>query len=300
MLDRSREFLVLARCLSFVKAAESLHLSQPSLTRHIASLESKLGFKLFSRNPLTLTPAGQFYFDAISGVIEQFDGVVDQGRRVAAENSEGLAVNMVISSNNQSAGIMFEAMTTLHDRHPYAPAPHLLFDNQAPIADSVLSGQADVGIVFREPSDMPDGFACETLLTLPLSMLIHKDNPLSKRASVSIEDLRDCYLICPSSPHLQTTFEGAVHTFRSHGIEPKFRVREICEFDQMPTAIRHDEMLFKTAGVLPSCPTTFLVEMPLEPAETYCSYLLYNKQSANPTLPELVSICQDIAAKRND
>ena len=144
MLDRSREFLVLAECLNFVKAAERLHMSQPSLTRHIARLECELGFKLFNRNPMALTPAGAHYFDAVRGVIDQFDAVVEQGRRIAAENGTGPTVSMVVSSNNRSAAVMFEAMATLHDRHPYEPAAHLLPDSHMAVAASVLSGKADV------------------------------------------------------------------------------------------------------------------------------------------------------------
>ncbi len=299
MLDRSREFLVLAECLNFVKAAERLHMSQPSLTRHIARLECELGFKLFNRNPMALTPAGAHYFDAVRGVIDQFDAVVEQGRRIAAENGTGPTVSMVVSSNNRSAAVMFEAMATLHDRHPYEPAAHLLPDSHMAVAASVLSGKADVGIVFREPADLPEGYVCELLLDLPLSILVHKDNPLSQRASLTLEDLRGCYLVCPSNPHLQTTFEGAVDTFRSAGIEPKYRIRDICEFDQISASIRIDEMLFKTGGMFVPNSVPFLVEMRFDPPLTYRSYLLHGEHPDNPCVSELVAICREIAARRN-
>ena len=61
MLDYAREFLVLAKQLNFVRAAETLHISQPTLTRHIAYLEQELGFKLLNRSPMALTEAGQSF-----------------------------------------------------------------------------------------------------------------------------------------------------------------------------------------------------------------------------------------------
>ena len=52
----------------------------------------------------------------------------------------------------------------------------------------------------------------------------------------------------PTTPNLLTTFEGAVETFRKHGIEPKHRARTLTEFDRIPFTLQPDEMLFKTAN----------------------------------------------------
>ena len=55
-------FVVLARERSFTKAAEQLHITQQSLSSHIASLEEELGCKLFVRRvPLELTYAGTVF-----------------------------------------------------------------------------------------------------------------------------------------------------------------------------------------------------------------------------------------------
>ena len=54
-------FLAAADCLSFTKAAERLYLSQPVLSRQIASMEDELGIELFIREKksIRLTPAGE-------------------------------------------------------------------------------------------------------------------------------------------------------------------------------------------------------------------------------------------------
>jgi len=63
MLDPNllNTFLIAAETLNFSRAAERLHLSQPSVTQHIRALESHYGEPLFIRsgNRLTLTATGQ-------------------------------------------------------------------------------------------------------------------------------------------------------------------------------------------------------------------------------------------------
>jgi DNA-binding transcriptional LysR family regulator len=53
-------FVAVAGTLNFTRAAEQLCLSQPPLTRHIQTLEAKVGAKLFERNThgVKLTAAG--------------------------------------------------------------------------------------------------------------------------------------------------------------------------------------------------------------------------------------------------
>lgn len=53
-------FLTIAKERSFTKAAEQLHITQPTLSRQIAALEEEIGVPLFVRSGrnITLTDAG--------------------------------------------------------------------------------------------------------------------------------------------------------------------------------------------------------------------------------------------------
>lgn len=300
MLDYAREFLVLAKQLNFVRAAETLHISQPTLTRHIAYLEQELGFKLLNRSPMALTEAGQSFCIAVTGIIDQLDAAIDQGRRIAAESGPGILINLTMSSNNKFADIIYEAMTVFHERFPYAPMPRLFQDHTLGIAESVLGGKADVGLVFTRPTKLPEGFAFAHLLDLPLMVFVHRDNPLANRETLAVEDLRDCHLVCPTNPYLQSTFEGAVETMREHGIEPRYRVREVDEFDRIPSTIQADEMLFKTArSVLTAPPAPFLVAKRfVDPVPQYHIYAVYRTDRRNHAAEDFVAICKNLIKLR--
>ena len=61
-IGRKYYFLVIAETQNLTKAAQILHVSQPSLTQYVNRLEQDLGVRLLNRNhtPLLLTEAGRF------------------------------------------------------------------------------------------------------------------------------------------------------------------------------------------------------------------------------------------------
>jgi len=80
-------FSAVARRLSFSRAAEALHLSQPAVSKHIRQLEAELGVQLFHRrgNRVELTDAGRIVAD----YAQRISALTEEVRRVLGE-LEGL------------------------------------------------------------------------------------------------------------------------------------------------------------------------------------------------------------------
>src|SRR5215470_5517796 len=87
--NQFRYFCELARIGHFGRAAEHLHMSQPPLSRQIATLEQDLGTALFERTPkgVTLTPAGQQFLADATEVLR----LAEQAKRNAAAAGRGEA-----------------------------------------------------------------------------------------------------------------------------------------------------------------------------------------------------------------
>ena len=66
---------MLAKTRNFSQAAQNLNMSQPAFSKHIISLENELGVKLFDRgiNPLSLTPAGEFFIEKAQKMVFEED-----------------------------------------------------------------------------------------------------------------------------------------------------------------------------------------------------------------------------------
>ena len=89
-------FLEAARELNFTRAAENLRLPQPAVSRYIASLESELDTKLFTRErnrKITLTEAGKAYFN----LFQRTETELSLTRTILAEKPETLRLGINLS-----------------------------------------------------------------------------------------------------------------------------------------------------------------------------------------------------------
>lgn len=80
--DLLRTFVLVSEELNFTRAAERLHLSQPSLSRRIRDLEQILGGRLFDRGPrkVEITRFGAEQLPRAIAVLAQVDEFIDQAR----------------------------------------------------------------------------------------------------------------------------------------------------------------------------------------------------------------------------
>src|SRR5690554_5350927 len=98
-LRHMRYFLAVAEELNFRKAAERLHVSQPTLSTQVRQLEEEMGVQLLKRDThsVSLTPAGQHFQEHVRDILRQTDEAQRQARRMARGETGELSIGFVAS-----------------------------------------------------------------------------------------------------------------------------------------------------------------------------------------------------------
>jgi LysR family cys regulon transcriptional activator len=146
--------------------ADTLHTSQPGVSRQIKELEDELGVSLFRRSGrrfLGLTPPGEVALPIIERLLLEADNLKRVGDEFAACDAGTLAV---AATHTQARYALPTAVRDFRDQHTQV-ALHLQQGSPRQIAEWVLKGQADLGVATEALADYPD------LVTLPCYRWTH-------------------------------------------------------------------------------------------------------------------------------
>ena len=114
---RLKAFAAVARQRSFSRAAEELYVSQPAISKHVASLEADFGKQLVirGRRPLTLTPAGQVLADY---VLRAEALLANAERALAAGADADTGTLSFAASGIPGTYLLPLVVADFHSRHP--------------------------------------------------------------------------------------------------------------------------------------------------------------------------------------
>jgi DNA-binding transcriptional LysR family regulator len=183
-VNRLRVIDAVARHGSVTAAAKELHYSQPSVTHHLARLETETGAQLVQRvgRGIRLTPAGALLAERAAEIIGRIDAA---GAELSAH--VGLTAGRVRLAGFASAigSLVPTAVAALAERHPGLQIN--LTDTHPPEAiDLLRTGKVDVAIIFRydETEPEPPGVRLRHPLDDPVYIL-------STRSEAGLPALRD-------------------------------------------------------------------------------------------------------------
>lgn len=189
-----RYFLAVAREESISKAAENLHITQPTLSRQLIELEEQLGCRLLNRSKrhhkITLTDEGIL----LRKRAEEIIALVDK------TEGEFLQTNDVISGDIYIGGGETDAMRliaktarNLRNEYPHIRY-HLFSGNADDVTEKLDKGLLDFGILIEAANTDKYNY-----VRLPMTdrwgLLMRKDSSLARKERVSSKDLLEIPLI---------------------------------------------------------------------------------------------------------
>ena len=142
---RLKVFHTVARLLSFTKAAEALHMTQPAVTFQVRQLEEYFNTRLFDRthNKVNLTPAGQRVAEFAERIFDLYDEMENSVRDLTGEISGALT----IGASTTIAEYMLPALLgEFKQRYPDINL-RLKVSNSESIVSMVEHNVIDLGVV---------------------------------------------------------------------------------------------------------------------------------------------------------
>lgn len=188
-------FLAVAREQNISSAAESLHLSQPTLSTQLKALEQELGKQLLIRKTkgsrkVLLTEEGMLLRKRAEEILE----LVRMTESEISLSNEVIAGDVYIGTGESDMIRIFaKAAKNIQKKHPDIHY-HILSGNAAFVQDYLDRGLIDFGVVYS-PVD-PNVYSC---VKVPVrdtwGVLMRKDSPLAEKDSIQPQDLQNEPLI---------------------------------------------------------------------------------------------------------
>ncbi|HWL53444.1 MAG TPA: LysR substrate-binding domain-containing protein [Chthoniobacteraceae bacterium] len=216
-------FLAVAKELSFTRAARRLHLAQPPLSRHIRTLEEKIGTLLFLREPrrISLTAAGALFYDEVHAIPKQLIRAGEAARRCGLGETARLRLGFVSAVMNDELADVFRSFRENH------PQVQIMLHDLSPHEQirAILEGNLDGGFIGLAPLERAEGLELLAWRREPLLCFVPRGHPLADRKRVALRDLAGESFIAVSG---ESAPAFAVHV-RELCREAGFRPRIILE-----------------------------------------------------------------------
>src|SRR5690242_18428042 len=186
-LRQLRSFVAVAEELHFRRAADRLHLAQPSVSQQIRTLEAELGVQLFDRNRrgASLTPAGVALHAEARELLSRADHAAEIARATGAGERGRLRMSL---TRSLTGGIADAIIAAYRGRYPNVDLGLRLGTTMLHV-HQLHAGEIDVGFV-RPP--LEDARLEELLLARePMVCVLPRGHRLTRRTTVRPEELRD-------------------------------------------------------------------------------------------------------------
>lgn len=183
-LRQFRVFEAVARHLSFSRAAEELHLSQPAVSMQVKAIEAILGLPLTEQlgKKIFLTEAGREVLHASRNIAAQLSDLQTNLAQLQDMDRGRLSLGVTSTANPVATPIL----ARFRETYPRVSI-HLDVSNRAEVLGLLAANRIDLAIM----GQVPDGLELEAIRFMdnPLVAIAPPDHPLAQQRHVPLGDL---------------------------------------------------------------------------------------------------------------
>jgi DNA-binding transcriptional LysR family regulator len=186
-LNKLRAFLYAAESLSFSKAARRMHLTQPTVSHHIKSLEIDMRVELFDRSgsELQLTEAGRILQPWARKLIRQ---AIEMQEMMDSLQNKIVGSIRIACSTTTGKYLLPQLAARFHDQYPWVKITILSCTPDYVVAH-LLEEDANLGVLSREVSG--DSIDCQEFFEDHIILIAPAEHPWAQRPFIEPTDILD-------------------------------------------------------------------------------------------------------------
>jgi len=179
----------LAEHASFARAAKSLHITQPALSRSIQQLEQRMGVRLFDRGPGPVEPTetGRLFLVYARELLARAG---DLSREMAFVKGTGTGRLAIGAGTYPAEGIVDGAIAALLRRYPTLSL-RVIVDNWANLIELLRKRELDLVIAEATLARADPDLHVTSLARYQGYFVVRADHPLTRRRTVTLAEILD-------------------------------------------------------------------------------------------------------------
>jgi DNA-binding transcriptional LysR family regulator len=180
-----RVFTEVARRLSFVRAAEVLHLTPPAVTMQVKELEAAVGLPLFDRQgrTISLTTTGEYFLVYAKRLISTLKDAEDAMARFKRVEAGMLNIGLVSTAKY----FIPRLLARFREEHPGIEVRLQVTGNREQLLALLHANEIDLAVMGRPPKEMAT--SAEPFAAHPLVFVCPPDHPLLRMEHITVQAL---------------------------------------------------------------------------------------------------------------
>ncbi|MBZ5501767.1 MAG: LysR family transcriptional regulator [Acidobacteriia bacterium] len=270
-------FIAVAEALNFRKAAERLHITQPSVSRQIRQLEEELGVALLMRDrkQVHLTDAGRLVLHKAKALVAEAAQLAQSVKRADHGERGSLKVGVGIPLAQSIRGLV----TAFARQFPKVDVQYHDIVFPSTQSRALRKAEIDVGI-FWPPVDHT-GLDCQPLLEERFWVVLPRKNPLAKRRRLRLKELAGQILLLPNQT--PAVNDKVLQMCRAAGLTPKTKRTTAVPHEAGAALVASGKGIYVLAGTPLKFPSfgSGIAVVPLDDPSTITVYLAWRRRETS-------------------